>query len=193
MAEFQRRGVVHFHTLWRLDARAMVAAAPPAEFDEQLLVDAITAALPKASVPAEGEDTDPYEWGREQRSVRSTSAVPSRRPRAWRAISPATATMYRRRWRRPLPDRERTRAGRLAPPRARAPHDHRRLARGRLRRRAHEKRMRRWAHQFGFGGHRFTKSRRFSTTFKALREARAQHSPGLSATAVDASAKVTTT
>ena len=37
------------------------------------------------------------------------------------------------------------------------------------------KRMRRWAHQFGFGGHCFTKSRRFSTTFKALREARAGH------------------
>ncbi len=37
------------------------------------------------------------------------------------------------------------------------------------------KRVRRWAHQFGFGGHCFTKSRRFSTTFKALREARAAH------------------
>ena len=36
-------------------------------------------------------------------------------------------------------------------------------------------RMRRWAHQFGFGGHCFTKSRRFSTTFKALREARAAY------------------
>jgi hypothetical protein len=41
------------------------------------------------------------------------------------------------------------------------------------------KRMRRWAHQFGFGGHCFTKSRRFSTTFKALREARAAHAAGL--------------
>ena len=38
--------------------------------------------------------------------------------------------------------------------------------------------MRRWAHQFGFGGHCFTKSRRFSTTFKALREARATHAAG---------------
>jgi hypothetical protein len=35
--------------------------------------------------------------------------------------------------------------------------------------------MRRWAQQFGFGGHCFTKSRRFSTTFKALREARATY------------------
>ena len=37
------------------------------------------------------------------------------------------------------------------------------------------KRLRRWAHQLGYGGHCFTKSRRFSTTFKALREARAVH------------------
>ena len=35
--------------------------------------------------------------------------------------------------------------------------------------------MRRWTHQFGFGGHCVTKSRRFSTTFKALREARATY------------------
>ena len=51
------------------------------------------------------------------------------------------------------------------------------------------KRMRRWAHQFGFGGHCFTKSRRFSTTFKALREARAAHAAGRSAPAGEPSAK----
>ena len=52
-----------------------------------------------------------------------------------------------------------------------------------------ETRMRRWAHQFGFGGHCFTKSRRFSTTFKALREARATYAAGRSAAAVEVSAK----
>jgi hypothetical protein len=46
--------------------------------------------------------------------------------------------------------------------------------------------VRRWAHQFGYGGHCFTKSRRFSTTFKALREARATHA---AAAAVKALAK----
>jgi hypothetical protein len=50
-------------------------------------------------------------------------------------------------------------------------------------------RMRRWAHQFGFGGHCFTKSRRFSTTFKALRDARAMHAAGRAAAAGEASAK----
>jgi hypothetical protein len=39
----------------------------------------------------------------------------------------------------------------------------------------HELRLRRWAHQLGFRGHCFTKSRRYSTTFTALREARERH------------------
>ena len=39
----------------------------------------------------------------------------------------------------------------------------------------HELRLRRWAHQLGFRGHSFTKSRRYSTTFTALRQARHEH------------------
>jgi hypothetical protein len=33
--------------------------------------------------------------------------------------------------------------------------------------------MRRWAHALGFGGHFFTKSRRYTATFRALRAASA--------------------
>lgn len=36
-------------------------------------------------------------------------------------------------------------------------------------------RLDRWTHMLGFPGHAFTKSRRFSTTFGALRQARADH------------------
>src|SRR5262249_976693 len=32
--------------------------------------------------------------------------------------------------------------------------------------------LRRWAHMLGFGGHFLTKSRRYSTTFRVLRQAR---------------------
>ncbi len=63
VAEFQRRGVVHFHLLWRLDGVGDELAPPPAPFDAQLLADAITAALPKSTVPAEDEHADPYGWG----------------------------------------------------------------------------------------------------------------------------------
>jgi hypothetical protein len=38
-----------------------------------------------------------------------------------------------------------------------------------------ELRLRRWAHSLGFRGHCFTKSRRYSTTFTALRRARHEH------------------
>ncbi|MEQ7006426.1 replication initiator [Actinopolymorpha sp. B17G11] len=36
-------------------------------------------------------------------------------------------------------------------------------------------RLRRWAHMLGFGGHFFTKSRRYSTTFRQLRKARVDY------------------
>ncbi len=38
-----------------------------------------------------------------------------------------------------------------------------------------ELRLRKWAHALGFRGHCFTKSRRYSTTFTALRQARHEH------------------
>jgi len=38
-----------------------------------------------------------------------------------------------------------------------------------------ELRLRRWAHALGFRGHCFTKSRRYSTTFTRLRQARHEH------------------
>jgi hypothetical protein len=59
VAEFQRRGVVHFHTLWRLDGVGDELVPPPAFFDAQLLANAIAAALPKVSVPAEASGADP--------------------------------------------------------------------------------------------------------------------------------------
>ena len=34
------------------------------------------------------------------------------------------------------------------------------------------RKLRRWAHQFGYGGHTLTKSRNYSVTFAALRSAR---------------------
>jgi replication initiator protein RepSA len=50
-------------------------------------------------------------------------------------------------------------------------------------------RLCRWAHQLGYGGHCLTKSRRYSTTFKALREARALYAASRSTSAGESSAK----
>jgi hypothetical protein len=38
-----------------------------------------------------------------------------------------------------------------------------------------DRNLRRWAHMLGFGGHFLTKSRRYSTTFRQVRERRAKH------------------
>jgi hypothetical protein len=189
VAEFQRRGVVHFHTLWRLDGVGDELAAPPAEFDAQLLADAITAALPKATVPAEDPDADPYGWGR-QHEIRTLdlAADPREAARvagyiakyATKSSHDAGGVGHRIKTAhelRDLPCREHAR--RLITSAWRAGD----------REEIDEKRMRRWAHQFGFGGHCFTKSRRFSTTFTALREVRAAHATGRSTAALQASAK----
>ena len=192
VAEFQRRGVVHFHTLWRLDAaRRRAGRRRPSAFDAQLLADAITAALPKSTVPAEADGRRPVRVGPPARGPRARPAATTcGRRRASPATSPSTRPS---RPRTPAAsryaDRERARAARPALPRARAAADRRAPGSAGAREEVDGKRLRRWAHQFGFGGHCFTKSRRFSTTFKALREARALHAAGRAAPAGEAAAK----
>jgi hypothetical protein len=178
VAEFQRRGVVHFHVLWRLDGRSdyeQELAAPPAEFDARLLADAITAALPKATVPSEFADADPYAWGA-QHDVRVLDLLgdPAEAARVAGYIAKyATKSSHEAGG-----AGERIKTG-AELERLRCREHARRLIRTAWRLGARPeidgKRMRRWAHQFGFGGHCFTKSRRYSTTFKALREARASY------------------
>ena len=168
---------MHFHLVWRLDGRGDEdeLVPPPAEFDAQLLVDAITAALPKATVPAEDPDADSYGWGA-QHEVRALELRGDLREAArvagyiakyaTKATEDAGGVPHRIEHEHELADlRCREHARRLITAAWRAGDC----------REVDTKRVRRWAHQFGFGGHCFTKSRRFSTTFKALREARAAH------------------
>jgi hypothetical protein len=178
VAEFQRRGVVHFHTLWRLDGVGDELIVPPEPFDAQLLADAIVAALPKVAVPAETSDADPYAWGR-QHDIRALDLGADRREAArvagyiakyaTKSTEDAGGVGHRIK-----------KAHELRGLRCR---EHaKRLITGAWNAGEHadvdSKRMRRWAHQFGFGGHCFTKSRRFSTTFKALRDSRAAYAAG---------------
>jgi hypothetical protein len=177
VAEFQRRGAVHFHLLWRLDGRGEddQLVAPPGEFDARLLADAITAALPKSTVPAEDEDAGPYGWGTQHEvrpldlrgDLREASRVAGYIAKyATKSTKDAGGLDYRIEHAHELdrlPCREHAK----------------RLIAGAWhagdREHVDTERIRRWAHQFGFGGHCFTKSRRYSTTFKALRQARAEH------------------
>ena len=140
--------------------------------------DAIAAALPKATVPAEARRRRPLRLGP---PARRPPARPGRRSAGGRARGrlhrEVRDQVDRGGRRRRLPDREGARAAGHALPRPCAAADRERLA-ARGAEESTSKRMRRWAHQFGFGGHCFTKSRRCSTTFKALREARATHAAG---------------
>jgi hypothetical protein len=190
VAEFQRRGVVHFHTLWRLDgADRDELLAPPAEFDAQLLADALTAALPKATVPAEHEDADPYGWGRQHEvRVLHLAEDPAEAARIAGYIAKyATKSTQDAGGAGSRIDAEHELAG------LRCREHARRLITGAWHAGDHEDvdepRMRRWAHQFGFGGHCFTKSRRYGPTFKALREARATYAAGRSAPAGEQAAE----
>jgi hypothetical protein len=192
VAEFQARGVAHFHALMRLDGidpdDKDVVIAPPECFDLAALEYAIRDAAARTSftTPAHPDKPEGWRigWGQQLdvRPVRvhvdgqiTDVAVAAYLAKyatkatevtghASRRITPETIDLYAR------PD---THAGRLVEacwrlgrPLPRDP------AAGDRDGEPPYVRLRRWAHMLGFGGHFSTKSRRYSTTLRALREAR---------------------
>jgi hypothetical protein len=184
VAEFQRRGAIHFHAVIRLDAatecRCPGCLAPPPEgFTATLLEDALRQAAPTVRVPCPlvvGGPARYARWG-EQLDVRNIS-------RADGEAGELSAEQV---------------AGYIAKYATKATEsfgsglDHRISADdlaqldqlpahiGELVRACWELggrpelerlRLRAWAHMLGFGGHWSTKSRRYSTTFTVLRRAR---------------------
>ncbi len=167
VAEFQARGVVHVHTVVRLDGPDGPETAPTAWATAQRLAEAVGRAAARVSVTVEGSSGRELvvRWG-EQIDVRpitpdladgsvSQTAVAGyiakyatkdaqvaggldRRIRYARQIDLADVTEHARRLM--------SSAWGLSP---------------------------RWAHSFGFRGHFLTKGRRYSVTFRALRGARA--------------------
>jgi hypothetical protein len=101
VAEFQRRGAIHFHAVLRLDAatecRCPGCLAPPPEpFTAALLEDSPRQAVPAVRVPCPPLDEGPGRYARwASSSTSATSAGPmvkpgSCRPSRWPAISPST-------------------------------------------------------------------------------------------------------
>jgi hypothetical protein len=178
VAEYQRRGAIHFHTVMRFDGPDGPSDMPPAWATVDVLTDTIRAATQRAwvRVPYSGGDLilrfgdqldirpiQPGDGGDQlrERAVASYIAkyvtkselpgVTVDRPIKTRAvieILPVTEhvrELIRTCWR----------LGRTP--------EHAELN------------LRRWAHQLGYRGHIATKSRRYSTTYTALRETRAEH------------------
>ena len=182
VAEYQRRGALHFHVVIRLDDAGEEVEPPPARFGVELLEEAVRAGVAAARAPypeLEGADAlpRPLSWGSqlEVRTLGEDEAGHSRAQLAAYIAKYATKSteavgglVHRVEASdvRSLKVREHVRgylesAWRLG-------------ADVRL----EHLRLRRWAHALAYRGHCFTKSRRYSTTFGALRGARADYAAG---------------
>src|SRR4051794_38426362 len=190
VAEYQTRGALHFHVVLRLDAaqpkdRAQLVEPPPGEFTAELLADAIrgAAAHTAAPIPRPAYERTPGDgatatedyvatvrWGGQVdvRLLERGEAVACAGYIAKYATKSTEAVgglLYRLSARDVDDLRVRPHVARLvrcAWHLATKPH-------------LHHLRLRRWAHTLGFRGHCFTKSRRYSTTFTRLRQARHEH------------------
>jgi Replication initiator protein, pSAM2 len=176
VAEYQRRGLVHLHVVIRLD-RAMPAyrsgevKPPAARFTVELLEDAIRATTDNVRAPLPEEfGGDGVRWG-DELVVRRLDTHERRQVAGYLAKYATKST---------------ERAGGV--PHRVAEHDIDALAvSDHVRRYLHaafalaedpglaDRRFDRYAHAFGYRGHCLSKSRRYSTTFKALREARERY------------------
>src|SRR5690606_1842846 len=180
VAEFQKRGALHFHAVIRLDGPDGPGTPPPAWATVALLADAIHAAAAHSytsvSVPAAGaQPARSFRWGT-QLDVRPVKAFGDGSDITEPAVASYVAKYSPKAAENPGP---------LAPPLGQPPEpdpppvpDHtRRLVTAcrDLDRLYPDRRLWAWAHMLGFRGHFSSKSRRYSTTLGALRQARAEY------------------
>lgn len=191
VAEYQRRGLVHLHVVIRLDRampkeRAHDVRPPEAKFTTELLEDALRAAAADVTVPVADELGGGFlTWG-EQLDVKHIGAGQAFEPGrcagylakyATKATEQAGGVLHpvkrsevddlkvrehpreliRQAFKLDDKDPDRNRRQEPGEPEPRP----RRLAQN--------------AHNLGYRGHCLTKSRRYSTTFKRLRQAREDH------------------
>ncbi|MEV6082780.1 replication initiator [Streptomyces parvulus] len=180
VAEYQKRGAVHFHAVIRIDGPDGGESPPPAWATAELLTDAIQVAAVAARVEGPEVDGRPhtFTFGRQLdvRTIRSVDfdggqALTDRAVAAYiakyatKGAETATGTL----------DRPIRFLAELA--QVRITEHARRMIRTAwtlgARPELAELRLRAWAHMLGFRGHFSTKSRRYSTTLGALRDARA--------------------
>ncbi|MFJ9057202.1 replication initiator protein RepSA [Streptomyces sp. NPDC102409] len=177
VAEFQKRGAIHFHSVMRIDGPDGPDTPPPSWATVDLLTDAIHAAArhnyTSVSAPAAGDQpARTLRWGT-QLDVRpvvafgdgsdvTEQAVASYVAKYATKAAENTGTLDRR-------------IGELSELDRHGVPDHARhlIAACHLLDPLYpERRLRAWAHMLGFRGHFSSKSRRYSTTLGELRQAR---------------------
>jgi hypothetical protein len=183
VAEFQRRGAVHFHAILRLDAATecrcpACLAPPPTEFTASLLEVALRDTVAAVRVPCPPLDDGPTRYARwgEQLDVRNITTGDDQAGELSAEQVAGYVAKYATKatetfgsgldHRLTTDDVERLELPAHVAELVRAAWElGGRPSLGRLRLRA-------WAHMLGFRGHWSTKSRRYSTTMTALRRAR---------------------
>jgi hypothetical protein len=184
VAEYQKRGAVHFHAIIRLDAATdcgcpACVAPPPAGFTAELLERAVRQATATVAVPSPMVDEDQAvtlvaRWG-EQLDVHSITEVGDEGELSAEQVAGYVAK-YATKSTEALGVTLDHRVCEVELEGLNLPVHVAELVRacwelggrpglGQLR-------LRKWAHMLGFGGHFSTKSRRYSTTLGALRRAR---------------------
>ncbi|MFE6283113.1 replication initiator [Streptomyces sp. NPDC057877] len=203
VAEYQKRGLVHFHAVIRLDGPDGSTQPPPSYATVAVLTDAIRAAAPRARISVTSDAIGEREltWG-QQLDVREIAAFDTDSELTDQAVAAyvakyatksadASGTLDHALYCRPCHGRGATLlphgtplpcttcdgTGQARPlPRLAVARHVRQMIRtcwelGRLPEFADLK-LWKWAHMLGFRGHFSTKSRNYSTTLGALREAR---------------------
>jgi hypothetical protein len=184
VAEYQRRGAVHFHAILRMDAATVCGcpscvAPPPPGFTAEFLEAAVRTAAEAVAVrcPAVNDDQDVTlvaRWG-EQLDVRHITEAGDEGELSAEQVAGYVAK-YATKATEALGVTLDHRVGEVELEGLEVPAHVAELVRacwelgsrpglGKLR-------LRKWAHMLGFGGHFSSKSRRYSTTLGALRRAR---------------------
>jgi len=184
VAEFQRRAAIHFHAVVRLDGPEGPGSSAPDWATEELLLDAVqhAAASSFVTVPYSGAyGTERVGWGGQ------FDASPIRSVSDGDAPSDSAVAGYVAKY--VAKGAAETAAGLdyrvtgLEGIRAAVVNGHVRALMGTCWRlgglaELEHLGLRPWAHSLGYRGHILTKSRRYSTTYGALREERADHRMG---------------
>ncbi|MCX5424134.1 replication initiator [Streptomyces sp. NBC_00078] len=184
VAEFQRRGAIHFHGIVRMDGTDGPASSAPAWATEDVLLDAVeqAAASSFVTVPDSGAyGTERVGWGGQFDAHPIRPVAENDNP-----SDSAVAGYVAKYVTKGAAD---TGAGldyrvtSLEDIRAAVVNRHVRALMGTCWRlgglaELEHLRLRSWAHALGYRGHILTKSRRYSTTYGALREERADYRKG---------------
>ena len=180
VAEYQRRGLVHLHVVdpaRSRDARLPRRRAPAARARASPSSCSSTRSAPPSPTCARRSRTSSaaarVRWGER---ARRPPARPGERARRGRRLPGQVRDQeHRAGRRRPAPRRPSTQVDAAPGARARARLPARRVRRSHADPALADRRFAACAHALGYRGHCLTKSRRYSTTFKALRQARERH------------------